>query len=246
MRQIVGPHGVLRGIVHKPSGDKARGTAMILHGWFSSDRLGPSRLYVLIARILAQNGYSVWRFDCYGVGESDGEFTEASYPSELDDYHAIMNVALEENSDEFMLVGHSMGTSLAVRLAGMDRRVTKLLLISPSLGPMSWPENLFSEENLIELKTAGKTIRKGLQLHSATVQHYQAEDIFSICASLKVSTTIIYGTADEYYSMNSARRVIDALNAQHFFPIQEADHNFLCGDSREQILRLVDEHIEKW
>src|SRR5690349_15409148 len=73
-REIHVASGTLRGLVHKPSRLVGNKNALTLHGFFSSNKVGPARLYVQLARLLAKYHYRVWRFDCLGVGDSDGDF----------------------------------------------------------------------------------------------------------------------------------------------------------------------------
>src|ERR1700754_4300636 len=112
---IKGSNGQLRGIVHKPALG-CKGVVIFLHGYFSSTKLGPVNLYVRISRILASVGYEVWRFDSYGVGDSDGEFFQSSYDTRLNDYAIITNEALKEH-ENLIYFGHSMGSTLAIQLA---------------------------------------------------------------------------------------------------------------------------------
>lgn len=243
-RALIGPRGTLVGVVHHPApGVGINACAIFMHGYFSSDHIGPSRLYVLISRLLANNGYSVWRFDCYGIGDSEGDYEAATYWSELEDYAAILGTAVaEEGAESVVIVAHSMGTSLAVRLAALDRRIGKLILLSPSLGKITWPENLFSVENFTDLSTEGATVRKALLTKQSVLQDIQEEDVFEICHEVQAETTIIYGSSDEYYSLESAKRTALALRANNFIQVPGADHNFLSEDSREALLMTV----EKW
>lgn len=244
--EIEGPLGRLRGIIHEPPPELQRGAAMIIHGFFSANKIGPARLYVQLARLLVKHGYVVWRFDCYGVGDSDGEFSQASYESEFHDYSSILPVFQQEHAGEYVLVGHSMGTSLAVLLAAGRRDIDRLLLLSPSFGQVTWPENLFSSEQLEELRTTGMTVRKGIEVNAGFVDAFQSETILPAIPTLSTKTTIFYGGADEFYSNESAQRAANALRADRFIVIPEADHNFLYGDSRKKLLVCVGEELQRW
>jgi uncharacterized protein len=204
-------------------------------------------MYVQIARLMCRHDYMVWRFDCYGVGDSDGEFSETSYESELDDYRAVLLKALHEASHgECVLVGHSMGTSLAALLAGENQSVSRLLLLSPCFGRVTWIDNLFSSEELEQLQTLGTTVRKGVEIKASFVEGFQSERPLSVAASLSIPTTIAYGAADEFYSLESVNQVAAILRTKNIILVPNADHNFLRSGVRSTILGKLEEEIRSW
>lgn len=63
---------MLRGILTLPERDEL-GVTLILLPAGLKDRVGPHRLYVEVARLMASHGVAVLRLDASGIGESDGE-----------------------------------------------------------------------------------------------------------------------------------------------------------------------------
>lgn len=63
---------MLRGILTVPEQDDS-GVVLILLPAGLKDRVGPHRLYVHVARLMASYGITVLRLDAMGIGESDGE-----------------------------------------------------------------------------------------------------------------------------------------------------------------------------
>lgn len=63
---------ILRGILTVPEQDDS-GVVLILLPAGLKDRVGPHRLYVHVARLMASYGITVLRLDAMGIGESDGE-----------------------------------------------------------------------------------------------------------------------------------------------------------------------------
>lgn len=69
-----GPGGMRRGIVTLPDAGPSGGTTgVLLLPAGLKYRVGPHRLNVALARALAPMGYSVLRFDPFGIGDSDGQ-----------------------------------------------------------------------------------------------------------------------------------------------------------------------------
>jgi hypothetical protein len=68
--QWVGPNDRLFGVVSRPVRRPAHGPAVLLLDAGSVHRTGPGRLYVRLARHLAERGHPVLRLDFNGVGDS--------------------------------------------------------------------------------------------------------------------------------------------------------------------------------
>lgn len=67
---------MLRGILTKPDKDDLNVMLILLPAGLK-DRVGPHRLYVQVARMVASYGVAVLRLDARGIGESDGELDGA-------------------------------------------------------------------------------------------------------------------------------------------------------------------------
>ncbi|MGE3271707.1 MAG: alpha/beta fold hydrolase [Chloroflexota bacterium] len=74
-------------------------------------RVGPHRLYVKLARRLAERGHVVLRFDLSGIGESRPrtEITIGAYGAVLDTFDAMTWLHHARGSTGFILMGHCSG-----------------------------------------------------------------------------------------------------------------------------------------
>src|SRR5262245_17124568 len=78
-------------------------------------RIGPSRLYVKIARVLTGIGFTVLRFDFSGTGDS--RVREDNLPFEqsaVDEVREAMNSLKETRGiEQFLLIGHCSGAGFS-------------------------------------------------------------------------------------------------------------------------------------
>lgn len=232
----------LRGIRHRPAAPDTRRTAVLLQGFFTSTHVGPARLYVQIGRILARRGIEVIRMDCLGIGDSDGDFEEATYESQLRDYRTMVE---EARGRRIILVGHSLGSSMAIRLAVERPVVERLILISPSCGPLSHSENMFSAEQRKELAARGETWRKSLLVRKSFIDAIESEDIYAIARRIEVPTLVFRGAEDEYYDVESARKLLESMPRARLVEIPGADHNFLLPGARPRFLSAFEEGFDE-
>ncbi len=99
-------------------------------------RVGPNRLYVRLARLLAQSGFGSLRIDQAGKGESPARVGLTSNASVAADYEEILR-SLDARLGRVPLVlgGLCAGADDAIRLAPSDPRVVGLLLLDPICFP---------------------------------------------------------------------------------------------------------------
>ncbi|MDX1479990.1 MAG: alpha/beta fold hydrolase, partial [Saprospiraceae bacterium] len=67
-----------------------------------------------ISRALTSRGFGVLRFDFTGLGESDGDFADTNFTSNVDDLVAACGYLREEHVAPALIVGHSLGGAAAL------------------------------------------------------------------------------------------------------------------------------------
>ena len=244
---VPGRLGVLRGIQHFPSG-KAGWVVVVLQGYFSSTHVGPARLYLQLARQLQGAGCQVLRLDPFGVGDSDGEFTGTTYDTQLDDYFRILTHAkLTWPSARLALVGHSLGANLALRVSAEDRTIERLVLISPTVGPISYPERLFTPDERVVLARGGNVERHATVITAGFMNSMQSEEAFAQATKCPRGATVFHAANDEYLDGTGARRLAAALPDSRLFIVPEADHNYLADFRRLEFLGLFEREVtQRW
>ncbi len=110
---------LLRGCVRAPDGGERYPTVCFYHG-FSVDKVGLMRLHELFARACVDNGIACVRFDFYGCGESDGDFSEMRVSEEIRQAKAIYEWTCAQPFAEpaqVYPVGHSLGGAICAVVA---------------------------------------------------------------------------------------------------------------------------------
>ncbi len=120
---------MLAGVLHPSPRPARRGVVVVVGG--PQYRAGSHRQFVLLARQLAPAGIPSLRFDCRGMGDSDGEFSgfEAIGPdiaAAVDEFSAR-----ETGVSEIVLWGLCDGASAILDYAHRDPRIKGLVLLNP-------------------------------------------------------------------------------------------------------------------
>jgi exosortase A-associated hydrolase 1 len=119
----------LVGILLLPERATARAVVVVVGG--PQYRVGSHRQFVLLARELATSGYCTLRFDCRGMGDSEGE--HPGFENLGPDISAAIDAVLEAVPavTEVVLWGLCDAASAAVLYAHADARVAGLVLLNP-------------------------------------------------------------------------------------------------------------------
>lgn len=104
--------------------------------------VGPSRIYVRLARRLAAMGITTLRFDFSGIGDSGVRTDNLRIEESLvDDVRQAMDeLAARSGIEKFILIGHCGGAWVAFVTAGADARVVGAVLLNPEGVEDEWVE----------------------------------------------------------------------------------------------------------
>ena len=127
----------LFGTLHRPALTRPDVPVVVLLSPGVKMRVGPGRLYVPLTEMLNALGYTVLRFDFFGLGDSEGELLEASLVDVynhievgryVDDTLSALNwLRQSQNSNRFILGGLCGGAITALLAAERDASVEALL-----------------------------------------------------------------------------------------------------------------------
>lgn len=108
--------------------------AILMHGFKGDLGYTKENLLNQLAHRLNDQGLATLRFDFAGCGKSDGQFSDMTVLSELQDGMKIIDYARQEvQAKEIILVGHSQGGVVVSMLAAYYRDVIdKLVLLAPA------------------------------------------------------------------------------------------------------------------
>ena len=116
----------LAGLLESSDSDAVRAYALFAHCvTCSKDIAAASR----ISRALVALGYTVLRFDFTGLGNSDGDFSNTNFSSNVEDLVAAADFLRSEFQAPQLLIGHSLGGAAVLKAAESIDEVTAIATI---------------------------------------------------------------------------------------------------------------------
>ncbi len=199
-----------------------------------------------ISRTLAEHGIGTLRFDFTGLGESEGDFAETTFSTQLDDLEAAAAYLRNEAAAPALLVGMSLGG--AVALAGTDRipEVRAVTTVNAPSDTAHLSELLLERAPELATQETAEVTLLGRTTHigRAMVEDLRRHDIEAAVARLGRALLIFHAPADQVVGAAAAERLFRAAkHPKSFVAIDGSDH-LLLSDRDDP--RFVGEVMAAW
>jgi alpha-beta hydrolase superfamily lysophospholipase len=206
-----------------------------------------------INEALTGQGIAVLRFDFTGLGESEGDFAETNFTTNVDDLRAASEFLETEYRGPRILIGHSLGGAAVLQAASsIPSSVAVATIAAPSepshinklLG-----ENVkrIIEEGEAQISIAGKSFIIKKQFVQDLEQTRMEEKI----QNLNKALVVFHSPADSVVGIDNAAHIFQ--NARHpksFISLDKADHLLLDKNDAEYVGNLIGiwakRYLEKW
>lgn len=232
----------LRGLIHDKQ-DYRKYVVLVIHGYFSSNKIGPNRLYYEIGEYLNQNGFPVVRIDLRGMGESDGLIKDVTISNFASDIEKIISCIYELYHKKIIVISHSLGclaTLESLNCVSCVERVDRVILVAPMINSESTLNNLFPDKRQIqELMEMGFTYRKCLYSNGSFFSSkYNIEGFCEAILRFTIPFYLIFAKDDQIISLNDMIQVSKRMRT-FVYIIDKADHNFLGENARNELYNII-------
>ena len=198
--------------------------ALFAHCFTCSSSLGVVRN---ISRELNLQGYGVLRFDFTGLGNSEGDFVDTNFTTNISDLIAAAEWLAEHHRAPALLVGHSLGGAAVLCAATQLDYVRAVATIGAPYAPAHVSAH-FAEE-LAEIVSAGSaTVSIGgrpfriARQFLDDLEHHRLEDKIK---SLEAALLILHSPQDRTVSIDEAAKLYTAAHhPKSFVSLDGADH----------------------
>jgi alpha-beta hydrolase superfamily lysophospholipase len=182
---------------------------------------------VRIAEALAADGIGTLRFDFTGLGESEGEFANAGFSSNVEDLVAAADHLRSTRRAPGILIGHSLGGSAVIAAARFIPEARAVAVIGAPF-EINRVERSFGSK-LEELERDGEATvdiaGRQFRIRNSFVEDLKAQDQKLRLRELNRALLIFHATEDNVVPLEDATRIFEyAKQPKSFISLPGANH----------------------
>lgn len=180
-----------------------------------------------ISRALTREGIAVLRFDFTGLGESDGDFSESNFSSNVQDLCAAADFLNEHYQAPELLIGHSLGGAAVLSAAHFIASVKGVVTIGAPSAPQHVKHLL--KQGLEEIQTTGEAeINIGgrpFQIKKQFLDDLADQEGKYKIKELRRALLVMHSPQDTIVGIQNAAEIYtEAHHPKSFISLDGADH----------------------
>ncbi len=189
-----------------------------------------SKHYIAASRIsqyLAEHGIAVLRFDFTGLGNSEGDFANTNFSSNIEDLKRAATFLRDHFQAPNILIGHSLGGSAVLSVAGQIPETRLVVTIAAPSDPEYIKAHLapaiphIEREGEVEVTLAGRRFQVQKQL----LDDISSQNMHHAIRNLNAALLIFHSPDDTTVSIDNAHRIYKlADHPKSFLSLDQADH----------------------
>lgn len=237
----------LCGILTNPTGDVTQPLIILTHGFHSTKN---TKNFLLLRELLAQHNFSVFRFDTYGQGESEGKFEQLTVSEGVDDILQAIAYLKRQHFTRMGLIGSSFGGNASIMAAVRTHDLSVLALKSPVSNYEEKTRAQLTQQQIQEWKDKGyrdmydgSKEGKPLRLNYSYFEDFKYNDGYSVAPQITIPTIIVHGDKDESVPVEQSIKLSKLIPQSTLVLIKGADHTYSYPDHTKQMAHAITDFI---
>ncbi len=214
-------------------------TALFAHCFTCSKDIPAARR---IAGRLSAMGIAVLRFDFTGLGHSEGEFSNTTFSSNVEDLTAAAAFLASRGSPPNLLIGHSLGGAAVLRAAKDIASVQAVATIGAPFDPEHVTHNFggalehISQTGQAQVNLGGRpfTIRKSF------IDDVACQNLTPAISGLGKALLVLHAPLDDVVGIENASQIfMAAKHPKSFVTLDDADHLISRAEDAEYAADVI-------
>ncbi len=214
----------LAGVLHTSDAGAPRAYAIFAHCFTCTKNL---KAATNIADSLCAEGIAVLRFDFTGLGQSEGEFADTNFSSNVEDLYSAAEFLARDYRAPSILVGHSLGGTACLSAAAEIDSVKAVATI----GSPADAEHVLGllQDDIETIEKNGEAVvnlgGRPFTLRRDFVQDVRSQSVRDGISKLRKALLVMHSPLDELVPVAEAARIYaSALHPKSFISLDDADH----------------------
>jgi putative redox protein len=216
--------------------------ALFAHCFTCSKNLKPVKN---ISRTLTDRGIGVFRFDFTGLGESEGDFADTNFSSNIEDLIAAAQYMENHYQAPEILIGHSLGGAAVLQAASRIEQSKAVATIGAPCNPAHVKKNFALKLDEIESEGQATVTLAGrnFTIKKQFIDDLEATRMDESITQLNRALMIFHSPVDRTVGIDNAAHIYQlARHPKSFVSLDDADHLLM----EEQDSSYVAEVLASW
>lgn len=202
-----------------------------------------------ISRALAGLGIGVLRFDFTGLGDSEGEFSQTTFTSNVDDLLSASDFMKNEYESPAMLIGHSLGGAAVLQAAAEQESVKAVVTIGAPYEPghvrrlLGDYEEELAQRGAVDVSIGGRKLTVGKQF----IDDIGEVEVKERLARLRCALLVMHSPIDNTVGIDNAAEIFQAArHPKSFVSLDTADHLLSKTADSDYVGRVIAAWVERY
>lgn len=207
-----------------PMRPKPIGYAIFAHVFTGSKNLKASRV---ISKALNMEGFAVLRFDFTGLGESEGEFSNTNFTSNVMDLIAAADYLEANYMAPSLIVGHSLGGSASIFAGSKIESIKAIATIGSPFDPEHVTHLLHDKiDDIKQFGEASVNIQgRDFVIKKQFIDDLRNQNMVEILSNLKKAILVLHSPQDRIVEIENAANLYQtAMHPKSFVTLNGANH----------------------
>lgn len=208
----------------EPDSGNARTSLLFAHCFTCSKNL---KAVGHISRALTEKGIAVFRFDFTGLGQSEGDFADSTFSTDVKDLVTAADYMEQNDRSPEILMGHSLGGAAVLQAAGRIQSVRAVATVGSPCNPQHVQHLM--DEKLDEIEEKGEATvtlaGRPFKVRKQFLDDLQAQVMDETIRTLNKALLIFHSPSDQTVSIDNAAHIYKlARHPKSFISLDDADH----------------------
>lgn len=232
--------------IDEPDEGISKGAVLFAHCFTCSKNL---RAVGHVSRTLTEHGMGVFRFDFTGLGESDGDFADTNFSSNIDDLKAASEYMEQEWAAPRMLIGHSLGGAAVLQASHQISSAEAIATIGAPCNPKHVTHHLIDKKDEIEKKGKARVKLAGriFTIKKQFLDDLEGQKMDEIIGTLGNPLLIFHSPVDQTVGIDNAAHIYElAKHPKSFISLDDADHLLTNEDDAKYVGSVAAAWVDRY
>lgn len=230
---------LLSGRLHLPAGT-IKAFAVYAHCFTCSKDIKAARN---ICQYLSERGIAALRFDFAGLGDSEGDFVDTNFTTNVTDLQCAAAYLTEHYQAPEIMIGHSLGGAAALVAASRIDSIKAVSTINSPCHPKHVARHMAGAEEQIlwngeaDVEVSGRS----LKIKKHFLDDLKSYDMDTVFRDLNAAVLVFHAPHDETVNIKNATMIFQmAQHPKSFISLDSADHLIMNNEDARYIASSID------